>query len=202
MALRILLVVAVILAGCSGHSDPMAEASQPSASQPNPSPPSTPSAPTPSTTPQGDVTLASLNMSVGQFDQIFQPDQRIYSAKLGYLDNKVSIAATPSDPAASVLVNGAVVSGAGTAVELAEGANSVAVTVQNGSAQQTYSIDLERDPRRPDRARTDRQSGADPPQPARTPLSRRSVQPHPQPAGRHHPRRRRARGLWDMNACA
>ena len=147
MALRILLVVAVILAGCSGHSDPMAEASQPSASQPNPSPPSTPSAPTPSTTPQGDVTLASLNMSVGQFDQIFQPDQRIYSAKLGYLDNKVSIAATPSDPAASVLVNGAVVSEAGTAVELAEGANSVAVTVQNGSAQQTYSIDLERDPR-------------------------------------------------------
>jgi hypothetical protein len=146
MNLRILLVVAVIVAGCSGHSDPMVQASEPSASQPNPSPPSTPSAPTPSPLPQGDASLASLDLSVGQLDQIFQPNQKTYSAKLGYLDNKVSIAATPTDPAASVLVNGTLVSGPSSAVELAEGTNSVAVTVENGSAQQTYSIDLERHP--------------------------------------------------------
>ena len=146
MNLRVLLVVAVLVAGCSGHSDPMVQAPQPSVSQPNPSPPSTPSAPTPSPSPQGDASLASLNLSVGHLDQIFQPNQKTYSAKLGYLDNKVSIAATPSDPAASVSVNGALVAGASSAVELAEGTNSVAVTVENGSAQQTYSIDLERDP--------------------------------------------------------
>ena len=146
MNLRVLLVVAVLVAGCSGHSDPMVQAPQPSVSQPNPSPPSTPSAPTPSPSPQGDASLASLNLSVGHLDQIFQPNQKTYSAKLGYLDNKVSIAATPSDPAASVSVNGTLVAGASSAVELAEGTNSVAVTVENGSAQQTYSIDLERDP--------------------------------------------------------
>ena len=80
--------------------------------------------------PSSNANLASLSLSVGELDQVFDTDQPNYSASLGYLASGVHIIAPPEDANASVTVNGQAVVGATSAlIDLAEGANPVLVTV-------------------------------------------------------------------------
>lgn len=90
--------------------------------------------------------LSALSMSLGAFDQTFQPDRTAYTANVGYLDSSVQFAVQSPDPAASIRVNGMVVSAGETApIDLAEGRNAIEITVEKGGVSKSYSVDVTRE---------------------------------------------------------
>jgi hypothetical protein len=89
--------------------------------------------------------LASLELSLGELDQLFQPAQTVYTAEVGYLTKTVEILATATDAAATIRVNGSALTGSRSpAMPLSEGRNAFAITVQRGTEQRDYTLDVTR----------------------------------------------------------
>jgi len=96
-------------------------------------------------------TLSGLAFSTGSLDQIFQSNQTVYTASVGYIVSSISVTATTTDTQASLTINGiAVVSGAGSpSIALVEGANAITIVVtsqdgKDGNRTKTYTLTVTR----------------------------------------------------------
>ena len=89
--------------------------------------------------------LSSLALSDVPLDPGFDPDLRTYELSSGFLVSKTRVTATPADPAAAVMVNGAPI-GDGIDVPLGEGFNAITVSVTNGGITRQYTVDVARQP--------------------------------------------------------
>jgi hypothetical protein len=96
-----------------------------------------------------DANLSDLGLAGAALDQLFQPSQTAYSASVGFLQTLVTLTPIAADAGATIHVNGTeVTSGnASAAIALSEGQNtiSLAVTAEDGSTTQRYSIDIMRE---------------------------------------------------------
>lgn len=87
--------------------------------------------------------LASLSLSAGALDQIFDTAQPDYTASLSFLAASVTVLAVPEDPNAEVTVNGFDPEGS---VALDEGANviHVLVTAEDGITTRAFELTITR----------------------------------------------------------
>jgi hypothetical protein len=94
------------------------------------------------------ATLADLDLSPGTLDQVFQPSQAAYTARVGFLSPTTTVTPVTSAAAATVSVNGlAVSSGSASApIPLAIGVNliSVDVTSEDGVNTSSYTLTVTR----------------------------------------------------------
>ena len=92
--------------------------------------------------------LANLSLSVGAFDQIFQPSLADYTATVSLLRSTTTVTATPEDPNAAVTVNGVrVTSGVASpkiTVNLGSNTITVVATAEDGVTTATYTIEVTR----------------------------------------------------------
>ena len=99
--------------------------------------------------PSAVATLADLALSAGDLDQVFQSDQFVYTASVGFLTTATTVTPTTTDAAATVSVNGvAVTSGSASApIPLTVGANTltVIVTAEDGVSTSTYTVTVTRE---------------------------------------------------------
>lgn len=95
-----------------------------------------------------DASLASLEVSTGNLDQVFDSGINDYTATTTYLGGATSITATANDGNATVSINGAtaVTGAASETVILADGPNMVTVnvTAEDGVTSDSYSVDITR----------------------------------------------------------
>ncbi len=95
-----------------------------------------------------DASLSGLTLYNATLDQLFQPNQTVYSASVGYLQVSAILTPIAANDGATILVNGAEVSSgtASAAIPLVEGENriSLVVTAEDGVTTQSYSITLSR----------------------------------------------------------
>jgi len=99
--------------------------------------------------PGNDADLTDLSISVTEFDQIFQSAQTNYTATVGLLRPTTTVTPTPSDPNATMTVNGIVVCADVTSdkVTLNQSSNTipVVVTAEDRTTSTTYTIDVTRE---------------------------------------------------------
>ncbi len=92
--------------------------------------------------------LASLKISAGELDQIFQPPLTRYTATVSLLRPTIRVTAMPEDPAATISIGGVdVLPGeASQKISLNQGGNQIAlmVTGADGVATRRYEIDVTR----------------------------------------------------------
>ncbi len=99
-------------------------------------------------TEQPDASLASLSVSIGQLDPVFDPYVAEYSVTANYFQTSISIAATSHDSSASLAVNGTDVgSDEDVALSLNIGSNTIAVkvTAADGVTEKDYTITVTRE---------------------------------------------------------
>jgi hypothetical protein len=99
--------------------------------------------------PGDNANLSDLTLSAGSLDQIFQANQTVYTATVGFLAASTTVTPTTQDANATVTVNGAaVVSGTASGfISLDEGPNNtitVIVTAEDGETKETYTVDVTR----------------------------------------------------------
>ena len=83
--------------------------------------------------------LSGLTIGVLTLTPTFDPDTTEYTANTTNATNTVT--ATPEDEDATVtILNGETPVGNGTAATWSEGANTVTITVKNGTAQEVYTV--------------------------------------------------------------
>jgi uncharacterized delta-60 repeat protein len=99
-------------------------------------------------TPNADAYLAGLAVSNGMLSPQFSSGRLAYLASYGYGTSSITVTPTLDDAQASVTVNGAAVTSGtpSTPIALAVGWNTiqVVVTAKNGTAAQTYTINVSR----------------------------------------------------------
>lgn len=95
-----------------------------------------------------EASLDSLSITNVVLDQSFDPAQTTYTSLVGYLVDSVFIDGIPSDTAASIEVNGMVLTGNGLTFDIAEGNNliEIVVTAEDGSTTETYMVTVTRQP--------------------------------------------------------
>lgn len=95
-----------------------------------------------------DSELIGLTISEGQLSPDFASDTETYSASVAHAVYSLVVTPTAAHPAATIKVNEAAVSsGAGSAVSLNPGSNTIEIVVTGpSSVQQTYTIDVTRAP--------------------------------------------------------
>jgi hypothetical protein len=95
-----------------------------------------------------DTSLASLEVSTGDLDQVFDPGIKDYTATTTYLGRATNIIATANHGNATVSINGAaaVTGEASETIVLADGPNLVTVniTAEDGVTSDSYSVDITR----------------------------------------------------------
>lgn len=94
--------------------------------------------------------LASLTLSAGSLDQIFQPNQLAYTSTQAFLVTELQITPTAAAPGATITVNGnAVTSGEASApIALSEDDETtitIVVTAADGTTDKTYTIEVTRE---------------------------------------------------------
>jgi len=98
--------------------------------------------------PGNNANLSALVLSAGALDQVFQSNQTIYTAAVGFLAAATTVTPTAEDGNATVSVNATVVeSGAASDfISLGEGANlvTIVVTAEDGITTRTYSVTVTR----------------------------------------------------------
>ena len=83
--------------------------------------------------------LSGLTIGALTLDPTFDPDVGSYTANTTNATN--TITATPEDESAEVtIINGETPVTNGTAATWQEGANTVTITVKNGTAQKVYTV--------------------------------------------------------------
>ncbi len=94
----------------------------------------------------GSTRLSDLSLSVGLFDQIFQPALTDYTATVSLLRSTTTITAVAEDPSSAIRVEGVKVSGESAKLTLDEGVNSftVEVTAADGVRKAAYTIAVTR----------------------------------------------------------
>src|SRR5688572_16925107 len=91
------------------------------------------------------VTLASLEVEGATLESSFDPDDLDYYAAARHLNARISVIARPTDPEATVLIDGSVAdSGAMVSRDLMPGPNTVEIDVVNGDLQRTYTLTVDR----------------------------------------------------------
>jgi hypothetical protein len=98
--------------------------------------------------PGNNANLSILVLSAGPLDQVFQQNQTVYTATVGFLAAATTVTPTTDDADATVTVNGVAVT-SGTAsglIALNEGPNEirVIVTAEDGITTKTYTVDVTR----------------------------------------------------------
>jgi len=95
-----------------------------------------------------DASLASIEVSTGDLDQVFDPGINDYTATTTYLGEATNIVAKANDANATVSINGAtaVTGEASETVVLSDGPNLVTVTVtaEDATTSDSYSLDITR----------------------------------------------------------
>ena len=98
--------------------------------------------------PGNNANLSALVLSAEALDQVFQSNQTIYTAAVGFLAAATTVTPTAEDGNATVSVNATVVeSGAASDfISLGEGANlvTIVVTAEDGITTTTYSVTVTR----------------------------------------------------------
>jgi len=98
--------------------------------------------------PDTNADLFDLSLSAGPLDQVFQANQTIYTATVGFLAAATTVTPTTADADATVTVNAtAVVSGQASGfLSLAQGASqiSIVVTAEDGVTTKTYTVTVTR----------------------------------------------------------
>lgn len=125
------LAICAIAAGCARHNGASTSTSGP-------------------TNPSSNALLSALSMSDAQLDRAFDPQSFFYGATAPFSSQNTTVTPTAQDPAATIVIRGAqVVSGQPSqAWPLAQGTTrfDVQVTAEDGVTQQTYSVDVVRQP--------------------------------------------------------
>jgi len=96
----------------------------------------------------GAVRLASLSLSTGKLDQVFQPTVRDYTATVVPFTSTIQVRAVAEDPDATVTVNGSVVipGEASNKITIDTGSKTISVVINadNGAIRATYNIEITR----------------------------------------------------------
>ncbi|MES9829431.1 MAG: cadherin-like beta sandwich domain-containing protein [Candidatus Thiodiazotropha sp.] len=95
-----------------------------------------------------DANLYDLHLGGAVLDQLFQPDQTAYSARVGFLQASVTLSPVSVNTDAGIHVNGTEVSsGASSTIALSEGQNTInlVVTAEDRETTRSYSIDIVRE---------------------------------------------------------
>ena len=91
--------------------------------------------------------LSSLSISVGNLDQIFQPNQSSYTATIGYLAQSIKVKATSTKANATITVNGIPIGSdnISQSISLNEGTNTpINIVVTIGAINKLYTITITR----------------------------------------------------------
>ncbi len=97
-------------------------------------------------TPTPAATLSSFDLGGVQLDQIFQPNQTVYTASVGFLIGSVHLNVPSQNPGVIVLVNGTTISAAGIDVSLAQGSNTIEIlTTADGFTSRLYTLTVTRE---------------------------------------------------------
>ncbi len=98
--------------------------------------------------PSDNAALASLALSAGTLDQLFDPTITSYSASLGHLATAIRITASPEDQNASLVLNGdpipADVPSPYVALNPGDNVISLEVTAEDGTTTRAYDITVSR----------------------------------------------------------
>ena len=95
-----------------------------------------------------DASLSAISVSDVVLDQIFQPSVLSYSGTTFFLSSSITVAATTSDPNATVSINGIIAPSAIPTgpINLVEGTNTitVVVTAEDKTTTETYTVTVNR----------------------------------------------------------
>ena len=91
------------------------------------------------------ATLATLDVSGLEIDPSFDPVETDYRGSVSYFTATIAVSAVPTDPAATVLIDGVEVeAGVEMSISLGDGPDAIEIAVANGDAQMTYTPTVDR----------------------------------------------------------